>query len=420
MASLSELAASLQTSPQAAMRQEDIAYQQYQLQSQALQQAKQEMAPPLAGMAGKVAPAGGKAQPLGAMAGNMLGPQYKLTTADGELTSSGLINQTMITAQTEAEQAQQALKQANYLSAMGKTAESQQAQQEARRLQTKAQETLQNAQKQKIEAKDDFASTLYGAKSQEDYERRLRDALERTGIEAPKDIPKTWTPDMKEKLLSKMSPAMRAKTEKQESDESFRRLQEKNLILNINKKLAGGREDERAKLTAQSEKPLVEAEQSLKLSNQILTKLDDPKVAESLNNSQFLRTLLETPKEMSPIDKYVRTGFYEQLPKESQELVTLLANMRNSYYKQTSGLAVTGGEAARNFFSVVQPSDDVQTIKTKLAVMREKSADTLSSGIEDYKMPAPRQKRLQSLISESKSFDEGKKPSDKEDPLGIR
>jgi hypothetical protein len=350
----------------------------------------------------------------------MLGPQYKLTTPDGEMTSAGLVNQTLITAQKEEQNAKAQAQQEQYLSAIGLEKESQVAGMEARRYLNNAQRAKEQAQKLKTEAKDDFASTLYGAKSQEDYERRLRDALERTGIEAPKDIPKNWTPDMKEKLLSKMSPAMRAKTEKQESDESFRRLQEKNLILNINKKLAGGREDERAKLTAQSEKPLVEAEQSLKLSNQILTKLDDPKVAESLNNSQFLRTLLETPKEMSPIDKYVRTEFYEQLPKESQELVTLLANMRNSYYKQTSGLAVTGGEAARNFFSVVQPSDDVQTIKTKLAVMREKSADTLSSGIEDYKMPAPRQKRLQSLISESKSFDEGKKPSDKEDPLGIR
>ena len=77
MASLSELANVLQTSPAGAFRQEDTAYQQYQLQNQALQQAKQDMAPqqPLAGMAGG---AGGQPQALGQMAGNMLGPQYKL------------------------------------------------------------------------------------------------------------------------------------------------------------------------------------------------------------------------------------------------------------------------------------------------------------------------------------------------------
>ena len=85
MASLSELASVLQTSPAQAFRQEDIASQQYQLQSQALQQAKQDMAPqPLASMAGSATGAGGQSQALGQMAGNMLGPQYKLTTPDGE------------------------------------------------------------------------------------------------------------------------------------------------------------------------------------------------------------------------------------------------------------------------------------------------------------------------------------------------
>ena len=222
MASLSELANVLQTSPAGAFRQEDTAYQQYQLQNQALQQAKQDMAPqqPLAGMAGGIGAQGGQPQALGQMAGNMLGPQYKLTTPDGEMTSAGLVNQSMVTAQTEAQQAQKALKDASYLKAMGKTAEAQQAEQEARRLQTRSQETLKDAQKQKTEAKDDFASTLYGAKSQVDYDRRLKDALERTGIEPPKDMPTTWTPDMKEKLLSKMSPVMRAKIESQDRAEA--------------------------------------------------------------------------------------------------------------------------------------------------------------------------------------------------------
>ena len=252
MASLSELASVLQTSPAGAFRQEDTAYQQYQLQNQALQQAKQDMAPqqPLAGMAGG---AGGQPQALGQMAGNMLGPQYKLTTSDGEMTSAGLVNQSMVTAQTEAQQAQKALKDASYLKAMGKTAEAQQAEQEARRLQTRSQETLKDAQKQKTEAKDDFASTLYGAKSQVDYDRRLKDALERTGIEPPKDMPTTWTPDMKEKLLSKMSPVMRAKIESQDraeaaADRAEKRadLQNQHLVALIRNGQGSGKESSQA------------------------------------------------------------------------------------------------------------------------------------------------------------------------------
>jgi len=261
MASLSELANVLQTSPAQAFRQEDIASQQYGLQSQALQQSKQDMAPqqPLAGMAGGMG-AGGKPQAgLGAMAGNMLGPQYKLTTPDGEMTSAGLVNQSMVTAQTEAQQAQKALKDASYLKAMGKTAEAQQAEQEARRLQTRSQETLKDAQKQKTEAKDDFASTLYGAKSQVDYDRRLKDALERTGIEPPKDMPTTWTPDMKEKLLSKMSPVMRAKIESQDraeaaADRAEKRadLQNQHLVALIRNGPGGGKESPAASRVIQA------------------------------------------------------------------------------------------------------------------------------------------------------------------------
>ena len=222
MASLSELANVLQTSPAQAFRQEDVAYQQYGLQSQALQQAKQDMAPqqPLAGMSGGMG-AGGKPQDgLGAMAGNMLGPQFKLTTPDGELTSAGLVNQTLITAQTDQQNAQAKAKEAQYLKAMGKDKEAQVADMEARRYLNNAQRTQQEAQKLKTDAKDDFASTLYGAKSQVDYDRRLKDALERTGIEPPKDFPTTWSPDMRDKLLSKMSPVMRQKIEAQDRAEA--------------------------------------------------------------------------------------------------------------------------------------------------------------------------------------------------------
>ena len=228
MASLSELASVLQTSPAQAFRQEDIAAQQYGLQQQKLQQAQQAMGPqPLAGMAGGVG-AGGKPQALGEMAGNMLGPQYKLTTSDGELTSAGLVNETLITAQKEEQNAKAQAQQEQYLSAMGQTKEAQVAGMEARRYLNNAQRAKEQAQKLKTEAKDDFASTLYGAKSQVDYDRRLKDALERTGIEPPKELPTTWTPDMKDKLLSKMSPAMRAKIEAQNLKEaSDRRAEER-------------------------------------------------------------------------------------------------------------------------------------------------------------------------------------------------
>ena len=222
MASLSELASVLQTSPAGAFRQEDTAYQQYQLQNQALQQAKQDMAPqqPLAGMAGGIGAQGGQPQALGQMAGSVLSPDYKLTTPDGELTTSGLYNKTMSTAQTESQQAQKALKDANYYKAMGKTAEAQQAEQEARRLQTASKNTEISAQKIKTDGKDDLMSSLYRAKSQTDFDQRLKDGIERTGVPLPKDFPTTWTPDLKEKFIAKMSPTMRQKMESEDLAEA--------------------------------------------------------------------------------------------------------------------------------------------------------------------------------------------------------
>ena len=225
MASLSELAASLQTSPQAAMRQEDISYQQYQLQSQALQQAQQDQAQQmpksqgLGGMTG-VGANGAKPQALGQMAGSILSPDYKLTTPDGELTTSGLYSKTMATAQTESQQAQKALQDANYYKAMGKDKEAQVADMEARRLQTASKNTEISAQKIKTDGKDDLMSSLYRAKSQTDFDQRLKDGLERTGVPLPKDFPTIWTPDLKDKFIAKMSPTMRQKMESEDLAEA--------------------------------------------------------------------------------------------------------------------------------------------------------------------------------------------------------
>ena len=77
MASLSELAGVLQTSPQEAFRQEDIAQQRYQLQQQAIQDASQDMAPT-------------KPAPLAGMAKGTLPNGYTLQTPDGGFTASGL------------------------------------------------------------------------------------------------------------------------------------------------------------------------------------------------------------------------------------------------------------------------------------------------------------------------------------------
>lgn len=156
-----------------------------------------------------------------------------------------------------------------------------------------------------------------------------------------------------------------------------------------------------ARVTAEVDKGLREAEFGLTMFNQIEQKLSDPKVAKALNNTRFLRSLLETPKELTPVERYVRTTFYQQLPPEAQELVTLIAGVRNSYYRQISGQAVTGGEAARNFFAVIQPSDNTTEIANKIRVSKPRYADTLLSAVDDYELTPERARRYRELAGQA-------------------
>jgi hypothetical protein len=155
-----------------------------------------------------------------------------------------------------------------------------------------------------------------------------------------------------------------------------------------------------ARVTAEVDKGLREAEFGLNMFNQIEAKLADPKIVKALDNSRFLRTLLETPKEATSLEKYFRTTVFQQLPKEAQELVTLLANVRNAYYRQTSGQAVTGGEAARNFFAVVQPTDNASELLNKIKIARPRYADNLLSAVDDYELTPQRAERYRQLASQ--------------------
>lgn len=165
--------------------------------------------------------------------------------------------------------------------------------------------------------------------------------------------------------------------------------------------LKGKAEPKGTRVTAEVDKSLREAEFGLTMFNQIEQKLSDPKIVAALDKSRFLRSLLETPKEATSLEKYFRTTVYQQLPREAQELVTLLANVRNAYYRQTSGQAVTGGEAARNFFAVVQPTDNASELLNKIKIARPRYADTLLSAVDDYELTPQRAERYRQLAAQA-------------------
>jgi hypothetical protein len=161
---------------------------------------------------------------------------------------------------------------------------------------------------------------------------------------------------------------------------------------------AGGK----IKMTTEPEKRLSGSRESLESVMSIEQRLKDPKVASAINQTTFLRTLLEKPNEMFPIDKYIRGQLFTNLPKEAQELFLQIAQARNDYYRQLSGQAVTGSEAARNFFATIQPSDTVDTLLVKIKGLKPKFIRQLEDIESDYEIGPGTQQRINELLIQAR------------------
>lgn len=164
-----------------------------------------------------------------------------------------------------------------------------------------------------------------------------------------------------------------------------------------------GQKVEKLKMTAQPEARLSGARESIEAILSIEERLKKPGVSEALQNSQFLRTLIEKPTELFSIEKFVRTKLYENLPKEVKELFVIIAQARNDYYRQQSGQAVTGPEAARNFFAVIQPTDNAAELLLKSNALKPKFIRQLEDFESDYELGPGTQQRVRDLVSRAKA-----------------
>jgi hypothetical protein len=163
-------------------------------------------------------------------------------------------------------------------------------------------------------------------------------------------------------------------------------------------KAQGKGEGAKIKMTAEPEKRLTGARESLEALLSIEERLKKPEVQKALDQSEFLRTMLEKPTEMYPVEKFVRSQLYKNLPTEAKELFVVIAQARNDYYRQISGQAVTGSEGARNFFATIQPTDSAETLLTKSRTMKPKFIRQLEDFESDYELGPGTQQRLRELI----------------------
>jgi hypothetical protein len=413
MASLGELSQVMQNfDPLTSFRQGQMTSQKFDIQQNILdEQTKEIEAEKQAGLAQQTGQPGQPA-PLAKMSNQMI-PDAKLYNDDGTLTTAGQMNDMMISATKNAKQAKMINMQASLIE---DPYQRNQAMGEARRYASLADENRKSAREINDKVKNDslYAAAMSG--DQTGWDAALQ-AYQDSGLPLPKGIPTTYSPENAKKITSLAPAALQSKiaNDKLKIEEDKRRTaREERAVLaaEAQGRNNGGGE---TKITAEIDKRLNQSEVGLKTSNQIETILSNPKAAKALDNSQFLRSLLETPKELGSVEKYIKSNVYQNLPKESQDLVTLIVKMRNDYYRQTSGQAVTGGEAARNFFAVVQPSDNTATILNKIKTQKSQYTDSLEAGIDDYKMPASRKARLKALVESSRTekapADEEKRPA---------
>jgi len=174
-------------------------------------------------------------------------------------------------------------------------------------------------------------------------------------------------------------------------------------FLGFAKRTGKGQGGGKIRMTAEPEKKLTGAVDSLIAVQNIEERLANPEVAKQFDETRLFRTLLESPKEMFPIQKYISTSIFQSLPPESQQLFTMIAMARNDYYRQLSGQAVTGSEGARNFFATLQPTDNAQTVIEKANAIKPTFIRRINTAIKGYELPDAYIQELEDLVAKAES-----------------
>lgn len=112
-----------------------------------------------------------------------------------------------------------------------------------------------------------------------------------------------------------------------------------------------------------------------------------------------LRKDLENPKLQEQIKQYRAEAFLTEeskilnqlltsdIPPELQQFLTKVRDIRNNYYLNISGKAVTGGEALRNYGTVPQPGDEPSVMLNKLTGMSDRINDSIALKQQLFGLP---------------------------------
>jgi len=120
---------------------------------------------------------------------------------------------------------------------------------------------------------------------------------------------------------------------------------------------------------------------------QLKTDVED--IAKDLKNPQLQAQIKQYRAEAFLTEKgevlnQLLTG---DIPTELRQFLTKIRDVRNNYYLNISGKAVTGGEALRNYGVVPQPGDTADVMQDKLRGMSKRIGDQIAITQQLFKMP---------------------------------
>ena len=114
--------------------------------------------------------------------------------------------------------------------------------------------------------------------------------------------------------------------------------------------------------------------------NALANDLQNPKLQEQIKKYRAEAFLTEESKVLNQM-------LTSDIPQELQQFLTKVKDIRNNYYLNISGKAVTGGEALRNYGTVPQPGDEPSVMQNKLRGMSDRIGDSISLKQQLFGLP---------------------------------
>jgi hypothetical protein len=112
----------------------------------------------------------------------------------------------------------------------------------------------------------------------------------------------------------------------------------------------------------------------------LIQELKNPRLIQQLKQYRVEAFLTEEGKVLNQL-------LSSEIPPDLQQFLTKVRDIRNNYYLNISGKAVTGGEALRSYGAVPQPGDDAQGMLNKIGGMASRIENSINLKRQLYGYP---------------------------------